>query len=696
MSRNPERTTWFEALGGLSDYLGGDDDVNIAQSRVVDTNSHPVGSQRDCSNAKVAEHGSTSPRLCCDCSTNRDVAGASSATSSAAYRAPKTPSASLSLRKHAKRVNELQARVIHRARAYEALTQAAPEVEGPATHNEGPNRPPRHPVSMSPGLATPVTFTAASEYDEATPSSTRTSFNVWKPGEPVYAQPSSDWETESDSVYRGALYVAPLSRYDAYQPAPPPPPSHRREQRTQQQQNRRPEVQPRKSRPPPLNLYEAPMRDASENESDHSAYTYATYSSQSWSADSGSRSGIQSSRIAKHHDRNHDDNRQPSQVAYEPYRHSVTSAPRAEVPSSSSFTGTGQGRRMPIPSPITYSSNPSPLPSATPSPRCDRDPPSPSRGAWTSDHPRQRQPSFLRRTTRRLNQNIDTNLQRARMRSPSSFEVRRVQKSPVKDIVAAETKLTGPTRQPSGPGAKYKLPVEMPFSMEWLKEHRERRDGVSGHDAVPDESREPRRRSEDISGLEERVRRYHQRKKQQQLEQLQQQLRSSYEMERDRDSPVGGSTSELSRSDSLFLEGRDRDLSSPASDTFFVSRWSKQQALHRAQDSVFLAPSHTSHHDPFGADQPRARSDKGQQTDTAISRGPTSFRERARSSFRHHEARPRHDLGFLPSQSRENTPQPVFLDPNEPLTESPEPIRPPSQHKLTRKRGTRHLRRTDK
>ncbi|KAI1487163.1 hypothetical protein F5X96DRAFT_687457 [Biscogniauxia mediterranea] len=78
---------------------------------------------------------------------------------------------------------------------------------------------------------------------------------------------------------------------------------------------------------------------------------------------------------------------------------------------------------------------PSPSPSSPSSP--SRREPSPSRGAWHSEHPRQKRASFIDRAQERMSRSIHEHLVKAGRRPPPSFEVLSVTKSPVEDVVAA-------------------------------------------------------------------------------------------------------------------------------------------------------------------------------------------------------------------------------------------------------------------
>ncbi|KAI0148217.1 hypothetical protein F4776DRAFT_606702 [Hypoxylon sp. NC0597] len=648
MNREREAGTWLEAMGGLSDYLGDDDDDNHAPSNSADANSLAVDIKLDHNNTEASTHTNSQ-------SSERRQHSVDETAADAATTASRSPAVSqASLRRYSQQVDELQARVLSRALAYESLAQTTSKSNEPASPEEDLNQQPQHPLSLRPGSTPPISFTAASEGREATLLIRRSSFNDWKPQKPVYAQPNSFWESKSDSGYGGVPYIEPLSRYEAYRPPPPPP----------LQENPQPESHRLKFRPPP------PMRDVSNENNILSDYSDVTYSYAPRSAEPISRSGGQPSLIATHPDLDYFNNRHSAQPAF------------AKASASSVSTEMGRGRQMPPPSPSSPSIA-SPFPPATPTPRSDRSP-SPSRGAWTADRPRQPRASFLERAKRRMNRSLQLNLQRAGVRPKSSFEVRRVQKSPVADMFA-------PEQWPSG-------------------EH----GALSELDSMETESRESQSWSVDSSGLEERMRRHRQRKlqqlqhqqEQQQNQQQQQQQQHTpellHEMDASEDSWARRRSLDLSRRDSLFLEGGDGGLSTPTSDSFFASEWSQQQVILQAQETVAsLSPSSPFHNGPFGTNQPQAPSNAAQQTNTPPIPDPTSSREPVAVPDPYLAEAPDDDRGFLPSRYRENIVQAIFLASSEPLTESPEPIEPaepaePPHRVLTRKRGTRHLRCGDK
>ncbi|KAI1409032.1 hypothetical protein F5Y13DRAFT_203867 [Hypoxylon sp. FL1857] len=723
MSKKRESATWFEALGGLSDYQS-DRDTNSARSSVVDVNALAIDDRGGCSGAGAGVDVDSSS------STHRPRSFNGGVTDAASASERRPEAATASLRRHAKQVDESQARVIHRASAYEALTEAAHDSEGLSSHREDLNRHPQNPPSLHLGLTSPAPSMAASEHGEVMPLSKRSSFNDWKPQKPVYARPNSDWETKSDSGYGGASYAVPLSRYDAYRPPQPPPPPPSLMLQQQPQQRTQLQRRTRKPRPPPLNLYGAPMRDASEDRDARSDYSNATYSHPPRYADPVSRRGVQSSRIDKHHDRAYDSGRWTPHSPYEPYRPLVPPSPQVEMPASPAFVEPSRGRQMP-----------SPVPSPAPSPRSYRSP-SPSRGAWISDRPQQLRPTFLERAKRRLNRNIDLNLQRARLRPQSNFEVHGVQKSPIRDIAAEEAKLTGPTRQPTDPSQKYRMPADMSFTMEDRGRDRGRkRERENEKYVVESGSRHTQRWSEDMASLAERAQKYQQRQQHtypphetarvrdssvgrsstvprrndslflevevgnlkrpvsasffaSEWSQQQQLFPPSPKMARVGDNSVGRSSTDPTRRNSLFLDEGGSNLNSPASDSFFSSVWSQHQVIRQAQEMVAsLPPSSPLHHGPFGMGQPQTRNHATQQANDAHSPDLTTFGERADVSSPYSEAPP-DDRRHLPSQSRDDIQEPIIMPPQVPLSESPELIqRPP--HVLARKKSNRNLRGAD-
>ncbi|OTA63121.1 hypothetical protein K449DRAFT_433211 [Hypoxylon sp. EC38] len=666
MSIKRNSATWFEAMGGLSDYLDGDTTNNDAPPSVTEANSLAVDGDADHSNPEASVRTDSESPEHRQRSLDRAAADVTTATGTSPAVSPAL------LRKYSKQADELQARVLRRALAYESVTDTAYNLDGLASHEKDLDQQSQHPLLLRPGSTPPVLFSAAGEGRDATPSSRRNSPNDWKPQKPAYVRPNSDWDTKSDSGYDNVPYVRPLSRYEAYRPPRPPVQPTPQPLFQQQQQIIQSESLRRKSKPSPLNLYEAPIRDVSKQNSILGGYRDVTYSHAPRSADPIPRSGVQSSHTIEQYHPDYFNGRHSAQPAFEPYRPLIIPAEPAEAPGSPVSTEMGRGRQLPASSPSSPSTRP-PFPPATPSPRSDRSA-SPSRGAWIADRPTQPRPSFIERAKRRMNRSLQSNLQRAGVRPKSSFEVRRVQKSPVADMFV-------PEEWPNGEdGALAELE-----SM-----------------SIETDSRGSQSWSVDSSGLEERMRRHRMRKQlQQQLQQRQQEQQEEkhlpelpHEMDGSRDTSVRQWSFDRSRTDSLFLEGGDSSLDNPGSNTFFASEWSQQQVIIQAQEMVASLPASSPFHQgPFGANQPVAANNGAQQIATPPDSDSTSLSQSAAEPGPYLIAPP-DDRKGLPSQFRDDLIQALYLASNEALTESPEAIEPPERlhRELTRKRGTRHLR----
>ncbi|KAI2472385.1 hypothetical protein F4781DRAFT_445345 [Annulohypoxylon bovei var. microspora] len=572
MSPRRESESWFEALGGLSDY-----DSNVGSVR-----SSVAGDSRLAFSGHSNRNGSRSvvsaelPRQ----KHNIQSASSSMPEPDSAASDIKTPTISGSTRKRVESEKEARARMIHRAGAFEALCKAEKDSEEPpAPPSKDPGQLHQHPSSMRPGSAAqgPAPVRVASRHTEAAVSGTPTVSPPWTPQKLVYAQASSGQRANNgEAAVRDSLYKA-------YQPPPPVPPKDKK----YQQRAISSEQSGGKRRPPPLDLHKITAHGSQNREASRGS----TISVQPSATSSNSQSGIRSGRSSKPYEVNHNRNSRASSNSevpkrvYKAYTPSATPSPSPSLSTSTSpFTFPAQVRRLLTPpgspssplSPPSPSHTPSysaasappshsPYPSPQPSPRSSLSRSrSPARGSWTADRPQQKRSSFVDRARDRLKAGWHLNLQKAGLRPLDSFRVHGVVRSP-----GAEDAAASPVRG-GRPGER-------------------RREGGS---------EDKGRRSADlsISGLEGRARRHRLRQSQREGEGREEgrEIRRGREVEgRARAVSFGGGATRLERADSLFLGGVDR----PVSGTFFASDWAQQQA----QDMVAMFPASSSlHRGPSG------------------------------------------------------------------------------------------------
>ncbi|OTB06605.1 hypothetical protein M426DRAFT_258284 [Hypoxylon sp. CI-4A] len=250
-----------------------------------------------------------------------------------------------------------------------------------------------------------------------------------------------------------------------------------------------------------------------------------------------------------------------------------------------------RGRRLPHPSsPVTPSpvhSSPVPPTPASPVPRSIREP-SPARGAWASDHPRQERGSFVERAIEDMSERVRRSLHKTRFRR-SSFDVIRVVKRPVEDVVGNtsasgpaatdENETRGRTMRKEGEGEDHDRRRRDSTSLEMrYNRHLERSGGGFSFE-----------RSDDAGELDGGTRRRVMQVGQQQQQQQQE-------------------TSSTNGRDWVSVRVPDPDplddlkIPSPNRESFFVSEWSRQQVIRQAQEAVAsLPPSLSYHSGQFGA-----------------------------------------------------------------------------------------------
>ncbi|KAI0378001.1 hypothetical protein F5Y04DRAFT_291466 [Hypomontagnella monticulosa] len=697
-------------------------------SRTSDARQRTTGTIHSAELPPAGRHSqSTSTRVA---NPSRPTSPTITPTPSTTTRRPKTATGSRYGKVRPK--SKVLARELHRARAYEALTGAPCEPEEPPLPGDDHSQTQNHPEILRPGSVAPRPERMPTDPKRMDQSRTRIRSSDWKPVAPSYVLPTSNWETKSDSGADSTAAVQHPQRFSAYQP------DSQRQSQQQQPQQLVSELRSAQGslrgrpRPPPLNIQEIPTGHSRGDDARSDEYSNATYSFAPRAANPTPRSSVQSSRISSlienyRRSGSYLQNQHIATQAYQPFRDATPSSPTTSQPErspvsparNSSYSSYGRGRSThapnhPLPQHSSINSQqPSPTPSfsqptraptyASSRPAISRSP-SPSWGAWTSEHPRAASPSFLDKARERVARSVHLNLQKAGMRPLSRFEVHSVVKTPTEDIASWSTRFTGPTRQPTAPGERVSVVSDGPGwglaemnsvmggsdgGMGAMGRRRERR-GAFGEGemdyfgAVGDSVSEGGRiaassQSTYLSELEGRILRYQQREEEAEEKQQQQQQSQRRRSSRDRTrtSSAHTHTTDDSDNDSLFLEGS--SFSSPTSDTFFPSEYSQQQLLRQAQELVAsLPPSPPFHQEPFEAN--RLRDSIGPDAD---------FHVEWRSGLASESLDDREDL---PSQSRSNSVA-SSSPPSTPIfVESPTHIESSTHHTLTRKKGTRNLR----
>ncbi|KAI1078241.1 hypothetical protein F5B20DRAFT_592152 [Whalleya microplaca] len=400
MNRKRESQIRLEALGGRSDYY---DVVSVSgrsnTSQAIDSDDDwdvDSTSSKASTIAVVSDkppppgyHLQTKHRQLSNADIPRDSIGLA-----------------MSSHKRIEPENSYLASRLQQARAEQAPTKAFTESES-LNHS-------RHPSIMRPASALPSK--AKSEYGGSSSSTYKRS--SWAPKTPAYVASMPDWESRSS--YGGAI-SRPASTYSAYQPPTP---------------------RALPSRPPSTNLYGAPMRD--DDDDLRSDYSTATYSHAPRTANPLSRSGVQSSRVYELSELN---NRRYSFSHTTTPTAAPTPTPRAPRPAVEPIHIPPRGRRMSHHHTSTPQTPQHQQQHQQPPPSPKRSP-SPSRGAWHSDAPRQKRASFVDRAREHFEKSVHTHLVKAGQRPRPSFEVRSVCRSPVEDVVSA---------------------AQLPFAMRWRR-----------------------------------------------------------------------------------------------------------------------------------------------------------------------------------------------------------------------------------
>ncbi|KAI0135025.1 hypothetical protein F4814DRAFT_399676 [Daldinia grandis] len=258
-----------------------------------------------------------------------------------------------------------------------------------------------------------------------------------------------------------------------------------------------------------------------------------------------------------------------------------TYAPESISRPSSVVSTVSRGRRMSRARPSSSTSTCSSCsPSITSTQRLSSSP-SPSRGAWISDHPQQEQPSFRERASQQFSNGLHLNLQRTGFEPESSFIVHRVVKRSSEYVPASKGTRATPASPPATPTTPVPtIPWEppktaVPFAMQWRNINNT--SAISGSAAKVDIKENKKIDTakgdgvaympQDIEELEDKMRR------------LRQQQRSLADMRRvsaiETDAPSGSDRS-TTRKRSAFLD--DARGTTPTSESFFATEWSRRQA----------------------------------------------------------------------------------------------------------------------
>ncbi|KAL7629661.1 hypothetical protein AAE478_001184 [Parahypoxylon ruwenzoriense] len=484
MSRRRESFLRLEALGGLSECYSA---VASVRPDVIDGEDWEVASDVSEESTKVVIFDKPPPPGRRFLSVGGNVDVSSSATS--AKTAISEPPTSL-LHQHAEPASDVPARRLHRVHAEQNLSQAFRDSEERSLEASNLRLSQQYVTSISPkSRATSPVKRAGErcgrEASESSPNTRIPSGSNWAPQKPAYVQSSSDWETQSEDSGRSSPLPV-VSRYLAYKPVQQGPEENSR-------------GRSRSSRSSPLDPYRtlSSNRGSEDDElrSDRSGTMYSFPPRAD--ADSRTRRDAHASRISESSGRNSErrDDHSEHKHRRAPLTHESSHQPR-----SSSFE----------PSPTTAATiNPPPPPKREPSP---------SRGSWTADRPRQTQPSFAERARERLEAGVHLRLQKAGKRPLSSFGVRRVVKCPPSPVLGTEG------MEGTGEG--------LPFAMRWRneKERRKKEMGM-GQDLGRRDGKTRSRRKQTDAGL--------------------------------------------ARNDSLFLGNA--SVRNPATDSFFAPEWSQRE-----------------------------------------------------------------------------------------------------------------------
>ncbi|KAI0889617.1 uncharacterized protein GGS22DRAFT_194027 [Annulohypoxylon maeteangense] len=582
MSQRGESQSWFDALGGLEDY----------RSNASSTRSSSVG---DSHRNKSGKSNCNRPRTAVSTNPSRqksDTRSASSDRANSHSTGTKAPTISNSTRKRIESENEARDRIINRARAYEALCKAENVSEEPPTppsKDEDSNSPRLHPASMYPGWTAQGSTSsgAAHEDNETVAPSATANGTSWVPRKPVYTQVIPGKEAEKVDNEKSTIRH---SKYTPYRPAPPVPPKDKPLQLKPKPSG----INGVKRRPLPLNLQEAATQSGNSGEASHNS----TSSAQPKTPNPSPRSDVMPWDKIKPYEVNHPRNSQttiPTSV-----RKSIYKA-YTPTPSPSTTTFPSQVRRMVTPprspssrtpvSPsysttplLTRSQSPSPLPSPRPSTPIPRSP-SPARGSWTCDRPRQKRSSFVDRARDRMKASWHLNMQKAGVRPLSTFEVGLVRKGVVKDVAS---EWMGGLESPGLEGGRVELDLEVGVDVNV--------DVGFGVERRRGRSEDGRGRRGEFEGLEGRVRRFQLRESQRE-EGEEEVRRGKSGKQRARGLSFDAHATGPTRADSLFLGAAAR----PDSETFFASEWSQQRVIDQAREMVAQLPASSSFHKgPFG------------------------------------------------------------------------------------------------
>ncbi|KAI2776166.1 hypothetical protein F4815DRAFT_503684 [Daldinia loculata] len=551
----------------------------------------------------------------------------------------------------------------HRALAYDALTQNSRKTADSYQKKKGndPRQARTYPPISRPVSPAP-TPNKASRQDRKEGKEIRESSIVWQPQKPAYVLSSRKSEID-------------ISNNTS------PPRSEYRPHSTPQKQRQRAQTRygpinqgGSQGRPSLGEFHGALTRQSARNDDVRSELGSDIRPLTPQTTDPAIRSSAQplhiTEQLVQYYQNAHYDDSSPGRIEESYIDPTNTCAPESISRPSSVASTVSRGRRMSRARPSSSASTCSSCrPSTTSTNRLARSP-SPSRGAWISDHPQQEQPSFRERACQRFSKGLHLNLRRTGIEPESSFIVHSVVKKSTEYVPPSRATSAAPASSPATPTTPT-IPWEppntaMPFAMEWRNINSKL--GVSESDVevnTEDKKNKDTVESDDVTHSSQYIAEVEDR-----MRKLRQQQRSLAEMRRAPAILEADATSKNGESSggnkSLFLE--DTRGTRPTSNSFFATEWSRQQAEDLATPLRLLNPFHP---DPFDAEVSQPGS---------LSKAP--------------EASP-DDRVELPSQSRQGSYDSLVMA--EALTKSPEQMSPvdtgtAERPLLKRKRGMTALR----
>ncbi|KAI0854167.1 hypothetical protein F5Y00DRAFT_267423 [Daldinia vernicosa] len=546
----------------------------------------------------------------------------------------------------------------HRALAYDALTQNSRKTAGSYQKKKRSHsrQAQARQAQACPAILRPVspalTSNKASRHDRIENKEIRESSTVWQPRKPAYVLHSRNSEIDISNNTR-----LPRSEYRPHST----PPKQRQRAQTRYGPINQGGSQRRLSSG---EFHGALMRQSAKNDDVRSELGSDVYPPTPQPLHI-------TEQLVRYYQNAHHDNSSPRPIQEPHTNPSSMYAPESISRPPSAVSTVSRGRRMSRTRPSSSASTAcsSCCPSITSTNRLTRSP-SPSRGAWISDHPRQEQPSFRERACQRLSQGLQLNLRRAGIEPEPSFIVHSVVKKSTEYVPPSRATSAAPTSPPVTPTTPT-IPWEPPnTAVPFAMECREINSMLGISDSDDELATEENKNTNTVKGDYVAYSPQHIAEVEDNMRKLRQQQRSLADMRRAPailENDASSKSGKSSGSDkSLFLQ--DTRGTRPTSDSFFATEWSRQQAEDLAAPLRLLNPFHP---DPVVAE-------------ISQSNGPRQVPEASPD-----------DRMELPSQSRQSSNDSLVVA--EALTKSPEQMSPVEtgaveRHLLKRKQGMMALR----